>query len=156
MVLLKPLCKYTARINRVKDIVPTIRKAIQVAQSDTPGPVFVEFPVDVLYPYQMVIKELPNFKNPSLYKVIYFFIIFLKKNFKRIVETYLFAYVSRQFGGAFLPQELTPLPLNIPKPKEDDIKKTVEIIKNAKKPLIILGIFYILYVSKRDSGLTSS
>lgn len=77
MVLLKPLCKYTARINRVKDIVPTIRKAIQVAQSDTPGPVFVEFPVDVLYPYQMVIKELPNFKNPSLYKVIYFFIIFL-------------------------------------------------------------------------------
>lgn len=72
MVLLKPLCKYTARINRLRDIVPTIRQAIQVAQSGTPGPVFVEFPIDVLYPYQMIIKEIPTSKNPSFFRVILF------------------------------------------------------------------------------------
>lgn len=55
------------------------------------------------------------------------------------METYLFAYVSRQFGGAWLPQEITPLHLNIPMPKEVDIKRSVELIKAAKKPLLILG-----------------
>lgn len=37
-------------VNTVRDIVPTMRKAFHVAQSGTPGPVFVEMPLDVLYP----------------------------------------------------------------------------------------------------------
>jgi hypothetical protein len=31
---------------------------MQVAQSGTPGPVFVEFPIDTLYPYPLVKKEV--------------------------------------------------------------------------------------------------
>ena len=30
---------------------------MQIAQSGTPGPVFVEFPIDTLYPYPLVKKE---------------------------------------------------------------------------------------------------
>ena len=37
MSLFKPLCKYTATINHIRDIVPTLRKALQEAQSGTPG-----------------------------------------------------------------------------------------------------------------------
>ncbi len=37
MSLFKPLCKFCASIGCVRDIIPTIRKAIAVAQSDTPG-----------------------------------------------------------------------------------------------------------------------
>jgi acetolactate synthase-like protein len=48
LALFRPLCKYTARINRVKEIIPTIREAIRAALSGTPGPVFIEFPVDTL------------------------------------------------------------------------------------------------------------
>uniref|UniRef100_F6SE92 Thiamine pyrophosphate enzyme N-terminal TPP-binding domain-containing protein n=3 Tax=Ciona intestinalis TaxID=7719 RepID=F6SE92_CIOIN len=54
MVLLKPLCKYTATIKRIRDIIPTLQQAISQAQSGTPGPVFVEFPIDTLYPYHLV------------------------------------------------------------------------------------------------------
>lgn len=50
MSIFRPLCKFTATINRVRDIVPTLKKAFQMASSGTPGPVFVEFPIDVLYP----------------------------------------------------------------------------------------------------------
>ena len=43
---------------RVKDIVPVLRQALAAAQSGVPGPVFVEFPIDTLYPYASVVKEI--------------------------------------------------------------------------------------------------
>nr|XP_027209689.1 acetolactate synthase-like protein [Penaeus vannamei] len=58
MSLFKPLCKYCATVTSVRDIVPVVRRALQEAQSGTPGPVFIEFPIDVLYPYHMVAKEI--------------------------------------------------------------------------------------------------
>uniref|UniRef100_A0A8C3ULI7 2-hydroxyacyl-CoA lyase 2 n=1 Tax=Catharus ustulatus TaxID=91951 RepID=A0A8C3ULI7_CATUS len=41
---------------------PTLRRAIATATGGTPGPVFVELPIDVLYPFHVVQKELgaPN------------------------------------------------------------------------------------------------
>ena len=41
-------------INQNCDIVPIIEHAFQAAQSDTPGPVFVECPIDLLYSEEMV------------------------------------------------------------------------------------------------------
>ena len=37
MALFKPLCKLCATVSHVRDIVPTLRKALQAAQSGTPG-----------------------------------------------------------------------------------------------------------------------
>eukprot|EP00937_MAST-01D_sp_MAST-1D-sp2_P001306 g1306.t1 len=54
MCLLRPLCKYCASCERVKDIVPTLRKAFQMAQTGVPGPVFVELPIDTLYSVQEI------------------------------------------------------------------------------------------------------
>lgn len=48
--VLKPIVKYAATCTSVRQIVPTLRKAFQQAMSGVPGPVFVEFPLDVLYP----------------------------------------------------------------------------------------------------------
>ena len=50
MALLRPIVKFCASVRRVRDIVPTLRKAFQEAACGVPGPVFVELPLDVLYP----------------------------------------------------------------------------------------------------------
>ena len=63
MSLFKPLCKFCASIRTIREIVPTVRKALAIAQSGTPGPVFIEFPIDTLYPYHLVSKEFAV-KNP--------------------------------------------------------------------------------------------
>lgn len=54
--LFRPLCKFTATVRTVKDIVPTLREAFRMAQEGTPGPVFVEFPIDTLYPVDAVLQ----------------------------------------------------------------------------------------------------
>lgn len=58
MSLFKPLCKYCATVTSIRDIAPILRRALQEAQSDTPGPVFVEMPIDVLYSYDLVKREV--------------------------------------------------------------------------------------------------
>uniref|UniRef100_A0A1I7XJS9 2-hydroxyacyl-CoA lyase 2 n=1 Tax=Heterorhabditis bacteriophora TaxID=37862 RepID=A0A1I7XJS9_HETBA len=78
LVLFRPLCKYTARVQRLRDIVPTLRNAIKVNR---------EF----------------NF------------------NVKIALNYYLRCHVSRQFGAAWLPQDITPLPTSIAMPKSEKV-----------------------------------
>jgi acetolactate synthase-like protein len=125
LALFRPLCKFTARVTRLKDITPTIRKAINAAQSDTPGPVFIEFPIDVLFPYQTVVAEAGLVKNPQ--------------GFQKILNTYLFYHISRQFGDAHTPTDTTPIPVKIPLAKTEEVEKIADIIAKAERPLLLLG-----------------
>ncbi|CAK5082919.1 unnamed protein product [Meloidogyne enterolobii] len=63
--IIQSMCKFTARIINVGDIVPILREAISVSQSGTPGPVFIEFPLDVLQSYQEVLRDASLIKNPD-------------------------------------------------------------------------------------------
>ncbi|KAJ1345520.1 hypothetical protein KIN20_000074 [Parelaphostrongylus tenuis] len=126
LILLRPLCKYVARVERLRDIVPTVRQAIKAATSGCPGPVFVEFPVDVLYPYQLVIKEI-GFSTKTGGFV------------EKALNWYLRYHVSRQFSGAWQHQDITPLPSQIPMATSNEVSKMVQLIREAKKPLLLIG-----------------
>lgn len=101
MSLFKSLCKYTATIRYIRDIPSTLREAIRIAQSGTPGPVFVEFPIDSLYPYHLVQREL-GIKTGATNLV------------QKIVNMYLNNYMQSLFAGAFDKHEFKPLKTDIP------------------------------------------
>jgi acetolactate synthase-like protein len=119
MALFRPICKYCVTIRRLCDIVPTLRLAIQTAMSGTPGacacshtqtmkpatgPVFIEFPIDVLYPYPTVYKELGVVPNP-------------RSIMQRVINQYLCWHVARLFARAFVgTDEVSPLPPSVPQP----------------------------------------
>uniref|UniRef100_A0A8C5K941 2-hydroxyacyl-CoA lyase 2 n=1 Tax=Jaculus jaculus TaxID=51337 RepID=A0A8C5K941_JACJA len=126
MSLFRPLCKFCASVRRVRDIVPTLRAAIAAAQSGTPGPVFVELPLDVLYPYHMVEKEMVPAKLP-------------KGLVGRVVVWYLQNCLANLFVGAWEPQPEGPLPLDIPQASLQQVQRCVEILSRAKRPLVLLG-----------------
>ncbi|XP_044109770.1 2-hydroxyacyl-CoA lyase 2 isoform X1 [Neovison vison] len=156
MSLFRPLCKFCASVRRVRDIVPTLRAAIAAAQSGTPGrwrvlgsgqalrlgsreawqaqyppcpsagPVFVELPIDVLYPYYMVQKEMVPAKPP-------------KGFMGRAVSWYLENYLANLFAGAWEPRPEGPLPLDIPQASPQQVQRCMEILSRAKRPLIVLG-----------------
>nr|CAB3256084.1 acetolactate synthase-like protein [Phallusia mammillata] len=127
MSLFKPLCKFTATVTRVRDIVPTLQQAIAQAQSGTPGPVFVEFPIDTLYPYNLVQKEIGASGGAG------------KTLRHRIVNWYLNNYLCNLFAGAFEERDMSPLPVRVPKATADQIQSCVELLTRAKKPLFVFG-----------------
>ncbi|GAB1610559.1 acetolactate synthase-like protein [Argonauta hians] len=124
--LFKSLCKYSASVLTVKEIVPTLQKAIQIAQSGTPGPVFVEFPIDVLYPYDIVKKEL-GMKDSG------------KSLMQKIVNWYLQNHLNNLFAGAFEERDMTPLQVDIPKPSQAQVQKCAELLSRSHKPVFLLG-----------------
>ncbi|KAK3774800.1 hypothetical protein RRG08_034889 [Elysia crispata] len=127
MSLFKPLCKFCTSVTHVRDIVPTLKKAFQIAQSGTPGPVFVEFPIDVLYPYEMVKREIGmKDKGP----------IGLGQ---RIVNWYLNNHLNNLFAGAWEKRDTTPLPVTCPQATSSQVQKCIELISRAKKPVILVG-----------------
>src|SRR5205823_659861 len=54
MGLMKPLVKWATTVKTVPGLAPTVERAIAVATEGVPGPVFVEVPVDCLYPEDIV------------------------------------------------------------------------------------------------------
>lgn len=126
MSLFKPLCKFCASIRTIREIVPTVRKALAIAQSGTPGPVFIEFPIDTLYPYHLVSKEFAV-KNPP------------KGLMGKIVAWYLNNHLMNLFAGAWENRDVSPLPVQIPQAADDQVQKCIELVSRAKKPVIVLG-----------------
>ncbi|XP_037674145.1 2-hydroxyacyl-CoA lyase 2 isoform X3 [Choloepus didactylus] len=124
--LFRPLCKFCASVRRVRDIVPTLRAAMAAAQSGTPGPVFVELPIDVLYPYFMVQREMVLAKPAKSLRA-------------RGVSWFLENHLANLFAGAWEPQPEGPLPLDIPQAPPKQIQRCVELLSRAKKPLLVLG-----------------
>lgn len=125
MSLFKPLCKFCATINHLRDIKPVLTKALHAAQSDTPGPVFVEFPIDTLYPYKLVAQEVGLSSGRGL--------------FQKALNWYLHTHMDNVFAGAWDPLPVVPIPVSIPLASSSEIQKCVELISRSKKPVILIG-----------------
>ena len=52
--VVESITKYAKTIKRVKDLQPSLEEAISTAISGVPGPVYLEIPVDLLYPEALV------------------------------------------------------------------------------------------------------
>jgi acetolactate synthase-like protein len=108
MDLFKPLCKRVYTVRYIKDIPSIIRQAIHVAKSDTPGPVFVEFPIDTLYPYHLVAKEFGIKNNQS------------KSLINKLTNLYLENYLNSLFAGAFsTDHQMKPIEPSVKLPDEN-------------------------------------
>ncbi|XP_075905814.1 2-hydroxyacyl-CoA lyase 2 [Nelusetta ayraudi] len=126
MSLFKPLCKFCASVRTVREIVPTLREALAAAQSGTPGPVFIELPIDTLYPFHLVSKEF-GVKNPP------------KGLVGKVVSWYLNNHLMNLFAGAWEPRDVSPLPVDIPYATDEQVQSCIELVSRAKKPVILLG-----------------
>lgn len=90
------------------------------------GPVFVEFPIDTLYPYPLVKKE-SGLKDDA-------------RGFsQRLVNWYISNHLHGLFAGAWDPQPKDPLPVDIPMPIQSQVDECVRLVSKSTKPVIILG-----------------
>lgn len=124
MALIKPHVKSAVSVSKTRDIVPSLTNALNTAMSGVPGPVFVELPIDLLYPEESIREQYAN-QLPS----------------NGIVGKAMTWYVNRHLNNMFSDRKSS---IKIRKNtrllgRQKDIDNAALAIVNAKKPLILLG-----------------
>lgn len=126
--MLKSATKKCFVVDCVRDIAPTLREAFRVSQVDVPGPVFVELPVDILYPYSIISEQFTSMSTKKPKGMI-----------AKAVQIYTQYSLNHIFADAWKEREFDPLPVTVKQPKSNQIQMVADLLRKAKRPLIILG-----------------
>jgi len=128
MAMMKPLVKWAVSVKTVPALAPTVERAIAIATEGVPGPVFIEVPVDVLYPEAIV--RMWYEKEAGLGKA--------KGIGAKALELYIKGHLYRQFHAPTLPE--LNLPLRMPALRGDhSLDKAAAALRGAKQPVIVIG-----------------
>jgi len=128
---MESITKWAVAIKKLNSIQPTVERALDLAQDGVPGPVFIEVPIDVLYPEEMV-REM--FMKESGVKD--------GKNLgSKALELYMRGHLYRQFHQphvSIVPPLRESLP---PKPstKTPHVDKVASLLRTAKRPALVIG-----------------
>ncbi len=130
LAIMRPITKWATSVKSLGNLEATVERAFEVATSGTPGPVFIEVPVDLLYKEEIVrewyMKESGVEDATSLGA--------------KALQLYLKGHLYKQFHTPALPVP-GPLPeVRIPNlTKEADIAKVVDELAKAQRPVLVVG-----------------
>ena len=122
--LLKTYVKSAVSVKKTRDVLPTIANAFNTAISGVPGPVFVELPIDLLYPEDDIRKEFMNQLPRSGY-------------FGKIAHWYVNRHLDDLFSSK--KSSIKVKPVREFKLNQRKIDKAALAIVKAKKPVFLLG-----------------
>ena len=122
--LLKTYVKSAESVKKTRDVIPTLANALNTATSGVPGPVFVELPIDLLYPEEDIRKEFINQLPKSGY-------------FGKIAHWYVERHLNDLFSSK--KSSIKVKPVKEFKLDQRKIDKAALAIVKAKKPVFLLG-----------------
>ncbi len=126
MPLIRPHVKWAASAATVRELVPMLEKAFDVARSGVPGPVFLECPIDLLYDEPLVREWYgASSKGGGLAELA--------------LRTYLKRHATKVFADADRITVSPPRPIPPPAPERGDARKAVARLRKAKRPVLVLG-----------------
>ena len=127
--LLRTVVKQTISIKRNCDLLPALETAFAVAAEGVPGPVFVECPIDLLYPENLVRQWYGGRKQASAPRSLR----------ERLLQAYLSRHVDRMFACSFETMETGPL-----SPVEDtvdraSVSQAAQMLRQSRQPVALVG-----------------
>ena len=122
--LLKTYVKSAVSVKKVRDVIPTLANAINTAISGVPGPVFVELPIDLLYPEEDIRKEFINQLPKS-------------GLFGKIAHWYVNRHLNDLFSSK--KSSIKVKPVKKFKLDQHKIDKAALAIVKSKRPVFLLG-----------------
>lgn len=129
MAMMKPNVKWAVRITKVKDIFPTLNKAFEVTQEGVPGPVFIECPIDVLYP-EDIVRDWYGAKSKETAP---------RNTRERLLQWYINWHAKRLFDGKDVIHPVQKPRISFPSHSSSELSRTVDALQKSKKPLMIIG-----------------
>lgn len=140
LALIRSSVKWAASARRVRDLEPLLRTALRTAMEGTPGPVFLECPIDLLYDEPMV-RQLYASKmdtKPGAALV------------DRAIASYLRWHLNRQFAGIGEPsaeaESAAP-----PQPEPAAITAAAAALAAAHRPVLVIGSQAMLDVASVEA-----
>lgn len=123
--IMKPITKWAATVRSVPALVAMTERALSIARAGIPGPVFLEVPVDLLYPEQVVrgwyAKEVGSGKGIGA----------------KALDLYVRGHLYRQFHAPALPE--LALPSRRPRSTRPDLTVAAKAISAASRPVLVIG-----------------
>ncbi|MGB5754067.1 MAG: thiamine pyrophosphate-binding protein [Thermoanaerobaculia bacterium] len=129
LALVAPHVKWATTVRRVRDLVPALQKALDMARSGVPGPVFVECPLDLLYDEDLVRgmygAKAAQGKSRGLGE--------------RALGAYLRRHVNSLFAAAEGVEVSEPVEKPVPEPSSRALRKAVKYLAAARRPVLMVG-----------------
>ena len=139
MALFEPHVKWAGSATAVRDLVPMLQKAFEIARSGVPGPVFLECPVDLLYGEELVRQWYgASSKGGGIAGVG--------------MRLYLKRHASKLFAGADKHAPASPRTIPPPAPDRGDVRKAAARLRKAKRPVLVLGGQVLLSSPTREEA----
>lgn len=125
--IMKPITKWAATVRSVPSLAQMTERAVTIATEGVPGPVFLEVPVDLLYP-ESVVRGWYE-KEAGLGKA--------KGIGAKALELYIRGHLYKQFHAPAIPEVSLPqLPRLHRAADLDDVAAT---ISRAARPVLVIG-----------------
>jgi acetolactate synthase-1/2/3 large subunit len=139
MPLIQPHVKWAASASTVRELVPMLEKAFDVARSGVPGPVFLECPIDLLYDEPLVRQWYgAGGKGGGLAGTA--------------LRLYLRSHAAKVFAGADRVAVRPPRSIPPPPPERGDARKAAARLRKAKRPVLVLGGQLLLSSPTREQA----
>ncbi len=127
--LMATVAKAVFSVRRNCDIVPALEKAFSMAGKGVPGPVFVEMPVDLLYPESLVRSWYAGATGAKAAKNVG----------DRLKSLYLHHYVDRMFSCSLAEMKTTASEVTPRLPDSNLVKKVARMLDRVRSPVMVLG-----------------
>ncbi len=127
--ILESTVKYQARIHRLRNLTPALLRAMRISRQGVPGPVFMECPVDLLYP-EATVREWYGKKNNKALSWM-----------EKLRQWYINRHVGQLFSGV---KNIDNQSLLIPEPDipthaVKEINTVIRALGVAQRPVLLLG-----------------
>jgi thiamine pyrophosphate-dependent acetolactate synthase large subunit-like protein len=136
--LMVTVAKGIFSVRRNCDIVPVLKKAFWMAGEGVPGPVFVEMPVDLLYPESLVRNWYATGAQAA------------NNLGDRVKSLYLRHHLNRMFAGNLGEGKITALGYNQPVADPKLVKAAAGLLERASSPVMVLGSQAMLSPARTD------
>lgn len=127
LALVAPHVKWSASARRVRDLAPLVERAFRVARQGVPGPVFVECPVDLLYP-ESIVRDWYGANRAGGGSIG-----------SRLLDLYLRRHVDRLFAGAGPIRADRGSETPVPQPSTAGVDRAARALAAARRPVLLVG-----------------
>ena len=149
MALVRPHVKRASRVTRVRELVPALEEAFELSRAGVPGPVFLECPVDLLYP-EAVVREWYARSSDGRGVTATGAGGGARPLGELARRWYVGRHVERLLAGGGRSTSDRPRPVAPPEPDEARVRRAAILLSRSERPVLLVGSQALLSATETE------